>query len=123
MKETQTEQLLKMRLERLQAAGRLSRRDVERFLQLDAQMRGKSASAMDAFHRGREYRALLERVLDALVELGEPQAAKKKKLLLEEIGTMGPAVFLTPWEMTLEQLDQQIGGLEEVLTFYRHSDP
>lgn len=110
--------LLRLRLDRLVASGRLSARDAERFEGLDGQMQGQQAPAMDAFHRGREYRALLERIVDGLVELGEPFADKKKKVLLEEIGTMGPAVFLTPWEMTLASLDQRVGAVDQVLAFY-----
>lgn len=110
--------LLERRLAGLVARGRLSPREAERFRQLDEQMLGADAPAINAFHRGRDYRALLERVIDGLVELGEPLADKKKKLLLEEIGTMGPAVFLTPWEMTLASLDQKVGDLDRVLTFW-----
>ena len=35
-----------------------------------------------------------------------------------ERGSAGPAVFLTPWEMTLTQLDEEVGELESVAAFY-----
>jgi hypothetical protein len=112
------EDLLKKRIDNLVDQGHLTRREAERFLELDEQMRSADRKAMSAFHQGREYRFILERVLDGLVDVGEPHAQIKKNEFLAEIGTMGPGVFLTPWEMTLHYLDQQFGNFADVAKFY-----
>jgi len=112
------EKLLKKRIENLVDQGHLTRREADRFLELDEQMRTMERKAMSAFHQGREYRFILERVLDGLVEVGEPHARLKKNEFLAEIGTMGPGVFLTPWEMTIHYLDNQFGDFKDVLDYY-----
>ena len=112
------EELLKTRIENLVDQGHLTRREADRFLELDEQMRSMDRKAMSAFHQGREYRFILERVLNGLVEVGEPHAKEKQNEFLAEIGTMGPGVFLTPWEMTIHYLDKQIGNIADVAEFY-----
>ena len=62
--------------------------------------------------------SLLEKVLQGLVKIGEPHSNEKLDAFLAEVGTMGPAVFLTPWDMTLFYLDEQIGSIKEVEEFY-----
>jgi len=54
----------------------------------------------------------------SLVALNEPHAMEKRRIFIEKKGTMGPAVFLTPREMTLSYLDRQIGNAEDVARFY-----
>jgi hypothetical protein len=112
------EELLEKRIETLVDHGHLTRREADRFLELDEQMRSMDRKAMRAFHQGREYRFILERVLEGLVAIGEPHAKEKHDEFLAEIGTMGPGVFLTPWEMTIHYLDKQFGDFAEVLEFY-----
>jgi hypothetical protein len=112
------EELLEKRIENLVDQGHLTRREADRFLELDEQMRSLDRKAMHAFHQGREYRFILERVLEGLVAVGEPHAQEKHGEFLAEIGTMGPGVFLTPWEMTIHYLDGQFGDFAEVVGFY-----
>lgn len=112
------EELLTKRIENLVDQGHLTRREADRFLELDEQMRSVERKAMSAFHLGREYRLILERVLDGLVAVGEPHAPEKQNEFLAEIGTMGPGVFLTPWEMTIHYLDKQFGDFTDVVKFY-----
>jgi hypothetical protein len=57
-------------------------------------------------------------VLEAAVKIGEPHAEDKRQAFIEEKGTMGPAVFLTPWDITLAYLDQTIGSFDDVAKFY-----
>jgi hypothetical protein len=115
-------ELMHLRLEKLVSSDLLSSREAQRFQELDEQMKTLASNSMEAFYNGREYARLLEKVIDGLVHIGEPLADKKKKLLSEEIGTMSPAVFLTPWEMTLDSLDETIPGMERVLAFYSPED-
>jgi hypothetical protein len=112
------EKLLNKRIENLLDQGHLTRREADRFLELDEQMRSTDRKAMRAFHQGREYRFILERVLNGLVDIDEPHAQEKQNEFLAEIGTMGSGVFLTPWEMTLHYLDEQFGNFADVLKFY-----
>ncbi len=77
------------------------------------------AELLERFHNSNDdYLPLLERVLKGLVRLGEPGAREKLNLFLEERGATGPAVFLTPWELTLTQLDEEMDDLEEIAAFY-----
>ncbi len=65
-----------------------------------------------------EYMRLLYKVLKAAVKAGEPHSRKKLQDFIEEKGTQGPAVYNTPWDMTLADLDKHIGDIEEVASFY-----
>jgi hypothetical protein len=38
---------------------------------------------------------------------------------MAEKGTMAPAVFLTPWDLTLAFLDRHTGDFADVAAFYR----
>ena len=65
------------------------------------------------------YKRHLTKILEALKNLGEPHAAEKLKVVIEELATMGPAAFLTPWELTLSYLDREYGDFNDVVDFYR----
>jgi hypothetical protein len=111
------EELLRLRFERLMCASRLSPQDVARFRELDREMTDEhliARASMTAFHNGREYRSLLKKIVEGLVYVREPHADEKHSVLLQEMATMDPAVFLTPWEMTLEYLDRQVGSIADV---------
>ncbi len=113
--------LIDRRFERLLERGLLTRREAKRFRELDEAMsdeRRATRAAMGAFHDGREYQVLLLKIVDGLATLGEPHAAAKRTVIKEELATMGPGVFLTPWEMTLEYLDRHIGDAGEVEGWY-----
>ena len=58
-------ELLKQRIENLVDQGHLTRREADRFLELDEQMRSMERKAMPAFHQGREYRFILDGLLPA----------------------------------------------------------
>ncbi len=111
-----------MRLDTLVRRSLIARRDADRFVTLDAAMRAeveeRDRSGISAFHDGREYRVLLQKVVEGLDRIGEPHAPAKRTALMEEMGTMGPAVFLTPWEMTLDYLDERIGSTDDVERFH-----
>jgi hypothetical protein len=101
----------------------LTRSQAERFQELESLMHSPHGESegelLNRFHRSNDdYLPLLEQVLRGLVRLGEPWAQEKMNHFLEERGFQGPAVFLTPWEMTLTQLDEEVGRLDEVAVFY-----
>ena len=117
------EDLLQSRLEALIRRYHLSRSQAERFANLETVMNTPSGESdkemLKRFHQSNdEYLPLLERVLRGLTRLGEPGAAAKLDLFLEEFGAVGPAVFLSPWELTLRCLDENQGGVEEIESFY-----
>ena len=64
------------------------------------------------------YKRHLKKILEALVTVGEPHSSEKLEAVVEELATMGPAVFLTPWEITLKYLDTYYGNFEDVIDFY-----
>jgi hypothetical protein len=97
--------------------------EADRFTKLEGLMQSPTDGTDDAlmvrFHDSNDaYLPLLERVLRGLVRIGEPLAREKLDLFLEERGSQGPAVFLTPWEMTLTYLDDELGKLESISAFY-----
>jgi hypothetical protein len=113
--------LVRRRFERLLQRGLITRRDAERFRELDEAMSDEhrvGRAAMGAFHDGREYQVLLLKIVEGLVTLGEPHAKEKRTVFKEESATMGPGVFLTPWEMTLAYLDDHVGTLDDVVRWY-----
>lgn len=108
-------ELLDIRLETLTKHGLLSVGMANKFLQLDTKMTEHiDMPAMDAFHCGVEYQRLLKKVLELLIVIGEPGATEKLAWVHEEIATMGPAVFLTPWELTLADLDKRYASIIDV---------
>ena len=114
--------LCRKRIERLVERRLLSRRDADRFRELDAKMtdeaREKREARISGFHDGVEYRPLLVKVVAGLVAAGEPHAREKNSVLVDEVATMGAGVFLTPWEMTLEYLDRHVGDFADVERAY-----
>ena len=65
------------------------------------------------------YKRYLEKLLKALKTIGEPHADEKLQAVIEELATMGPAVFLTPWELTLKYLDAEYGNFNDIKEFYK----
>lgn len=109
------------RLERIAANKLMRQKDIETFRTLEAKMNSTELGSdlIKAFHTSSDsYPRLLELVLRALVSLNEPYAKEKYSLFLEEKGTMLPALFLTPWELTLDYLDKKVGKIEELKRFY-----
>lgn len=108
-------ELLDIRLDTLTKNGLLSVGMANKFLQFDTKMmEHKDMSAMDAFHCGADYQRLLKEVLELLIVIGEPGATEKLVWVHDEIATMGPAVFLTPWELTLADLDKRYESIVDV---------
>jgi hypothetical protein len=99
------------RLKKLVGSGFLSQKDADRFEWLDKVMTGQATAKenewLSSFYRNEEYRKLLKKVLQAMVDADEPKAKEKLLAYHQEFGTMGPAVFLTPWELTLADLDSK----------------
>jgi hypothetical protein len=116
------EELTRRRLARLVERGLLAEADIVRFRKLDERMsdpsRAEHGARISGFHDGKEYQPLLTRIVDGLAAIGEPHAKEKAAVLREEAATMGPGVFLTPWEMTLEYLDRTVGDVRDVERFY-----
>ena len=115
--------LLGKRLDNLVAKRLLRQKDATRFAELEVLMATEagetSREMLLRFHESNDtYLPLLQKVLKGLVRVGEPQADEKLSVFLEELGTVGPAVFLAPWEMTLTWLDEYVGSLDEVRRFY-----
>ncbi|MDI6736966.1 MAG: hypothetical protein QME12_00430 [Nanoarchaeota archaeon] len=112
--------IIEKRLGALVKNGRLTEAQRNEFTQLEAYMEsGERPGGPASFRKTNDaYIPLLEKVLRAMIAIKEPLAEAKYRIFIEEKGTMGPAVFLTPWDMTLSYLDRQIGNLEEVIKFY-----
>lgn len=109
------------RLERLARKTRLTPREVAQFEELEDKMNSGDTGAdwLRSFHLSNDdYLRLLEKVLKAAVALGEPHAREKYQTFIEEKGSMSPAVFLTPWDLTLAYLDREVGEFEDVERFY-----
>lgn len=113
-------QINQKRFEKIAEKGCLSSQKLKLFQELEIELEeGANKNWLDAFHKNNgQYPRLLEQVLESLIKLGEPHAQKKYNSFLEEKGTMAPAVFLTPWDMTLEYLDKNIGDIAEIKKFY-----
>ena len=110
------------RLDWLASRTRLTKRQAEEFEGLEDRMNsGRTGEDwLQSYHTSNDdYMRLLQRVLEAAVAAGEPHAREKLRAVIEEKGTMGPAVFLTPWEMTLAYLDREYGSFAEVAAHYR----
>jgi hypothetical protein len=101
---------------------KVSKEDVSKFLFIEETMNASSFKDgwLDSFHLTSDYMKILEKILKALMVIGEPGAEDKYLIFLEEVGTMAPAVFLTPWEVTLFHLDSTVGNFDEVVEFYNY---
>jgi hypothetical protein len=119
-----SEQYLSVREVRLATLVRraaLRLRDIEDFVGLEDRMNQGALGAdwLRSFHLSNDaYMKLLHKVLKAAVKVGEPHAQAKLQHYVEELGTQGPAVFLTPWDLTLAYLDEHVGAFSEVAEFY-----
>lgn len=101
----------------------LNPQEIEQFIALEAKMNGGGLMAdnfITSYQKSDDiYKRLLLKLIQALEALGEPHAAEKRQAVLEELGTMGPALFLTPWEISLHYLDRTYGDFDRVVDFYR----
>ena len=103
-----------MRLESISQKADISPQDIENFVFLEDKMNcGDLADDwLRSFHLSNDdYMRLLQKVLKAAVKVGEPYAREKLQEFIEEKGSQGPAVFLTPWDMTLAYLDENVGDI------------
>lgn len=110
-----------MRLAALAERAYLRKRDIEEFVELEDRMNSGDLGEdwLRSFHLSNDnYMRLLQKVLKAAVKVGEPWAKEKLQVFVEEKGCQGPAVYLTPWDMTLAYLDQTEGRFEDVAAFY-----
>lgn len=115
------EDINKKRFRILVEAGCLTESESKKFLELETILNNpkKDKDWLSSFHCSNDsYRPLLEKVLKGLTFIEEPHSKEKYKEYMEELGTMSPAVFLTPWTMTLNYLDTNVGNIEEIKKFY-----
>jgi hypothetical protein len=90
----------------------LTKKELEEFLLMEEKMvaGAKEKDWLRSFHLSNDdYLRLLKKVLKGLVKIKEPKADLKLQSFIEEYGSMLPAVFMTPWEMTLTDLDKAFG--------------
>lgn len=109
------------RLDRIARRTRMTSRQVAEFEALEDRMNSGDTGEdwLRAYHLSNDdYLRLLEKVLKAAVALGEPHSRDKLRAFVEEKGAMMPAVFLTPWDLTLAYLDQEYGEFDDVAAFY-----
>ncbi len=123
-----SESYLAMRQQRIKTLlqrTRLSARDAREFVELEDRMNSGDTGEdwLRSYHLSNDdYMRLFQKVLEAAVQLGEPHAKVKLQAFIEEKGTMGPAVFLTPWDVTLAYLDREYGAFSDVADFYGVAD-
>lgn len=115
--------LLQLRLTALVNKRMITQQQARQFDELESLMESATGDSNEEllarFHDSNDsYLPLLEKVLKSLVRLGEPLAQKKLDLFLEERGSLGAAVFLAPWEMTLAYLDEDVGRVGEIEAHY-----
>jgi len=109
------------RLERYAKRTRMTSRQVAEFEDLEDRMNSgnKGQDWLRSYHVSNDdYPRLLEKVLKAAVAVGEPHAREKLQVFIEEMGIMGPALFMTPWDVTLAFLDKEYGEFDDVARFY-----
>lgn len=120
-------ELLRRRIQQLIIQDFLSEEEGRIFQTLEQRMvdgpnGGEALDLLEQFHLSDDlYVRLLEKVLEGLIEIGEPGAKEKYADFLEEKGTMLPAVYLTPWEVTLRDLDSdnKVESPDALEIFYR----
>ena len=109
-------------LDLLKKKGLVSEKTVAEFKELEEEMNKGGligANFLSSYQRSDDiYKRLLIKIIEALADLGEPHAKAKLQIVIEELATMGPAGFLTPWELTLEFLDENHGDFGDVENFY-----
>ena len=91
--------------------GFLTQKELEEFLLLEEELNNGCSGRhwLESFHLSNDtYVRLLYKVLCGLVKIKEPGAKEKLQMFIEEKGSQGPAVFLTPWELTLKFLDEEV---------------
>jgi hypothetical protein len=105
--------------------GLVSKRLIAEFKDLESQMVQGGMMGDDflvSYQKSDDiYKRQLTKVLEALRDIGEPHAGEKLRVVTEELATMGPAGFLTPWEITLSYLDREYGDFADVGNFYQRS--
>jgi hypothetical protein len=111
----------KIRFRILVEHGGLAEPDVNAFVELEDRMNSGDLGAdwLEAFHLSNDvYTALLEKVLKAAVRTGEPWAKPKLDAFVAELGIAGPMAYLSPWDLTLAELDRYHGMFGDVAAFY-----
>lgn len=114
-------QILVARLEKFAEKSLLTRKNIEEFQLLEEKMNSEHVAEdwLRSFHLSNDnYMKLLQKVLESAIKVGEPHSKEKYQEFLEEKGSVSPAVFLTPWEVTLSYLDANIGNFSDVASFY-----
>jgi hypothetical protein len=114
-------ELRRARLATFARRTRLTARQIAEFEDLEDRMNDGETGAdwlRSYYLSNDDYLRLLEKVLKAAVAVGEPHAREKHRAFIEEKGTMAPAVFLTPWDLTLAYLDREYGEMSDVARFY-----
>jgi len=95
------------RFKKLVDAGHISSLELEQFLLLEDLISSNHGEGwLKSFHHGEDYFRLLKKVLKGLLAIGEPKADLKLQAVIEEYGTMSPGLYMTPWELTLKDLDE-----------------
>lgn len=114
-------EIRRIRLRALVERGGLAEADAEAFEALEERMGSGDLGAdwLQAFHLSNDvYVELLQKVLKAAVEVREPWAAQKLGAFVAELGIASPMAYLSPWDLTLAELDAHCGQFEEVAAFY-----
>jgi hypothetical protein len=114
-------EIRKIRLQVLTEHGGLAADDAEAFEALEGRMCSGDLGAdwMRAFQLSNDvYVRLLNKVLKAAVEVHEPWAAQKLAAFVAELGIASPMAYLSPWDLTLAELDGHYGQFEQVAAFY-----
>lgn len=118
------EDICNKRLDCLLKAGHISQEQHDTFMHLepliDSGIKAENVGWRQAFYLlNGQYMRLLGKVLEGLVAIKEPYSEEKYRAYKMELGTMGPGVFATPWEMSLAFLDRTIGETSGIIDFYR----
>ncbi|MDJ0765956.1 MAG: hypothetical protein QNJ97_23430 [Myxococcota bacterium] len=115
-------ELMALRLKLLVGKGLISQQMADAFPRLEAAMNQGGLlgeNFLASYQKSDDlYKRYLEKITRALKAIGEPHAEEKHRIVVEELATMGPAVFLTPWEITLSYLDRTYGDMDDVMRFY-----
>lgn len=114
-------EISRIRLQVLQERGGLAAADAQAFEALEARMGSGDLGAdwLQAFHLSNDvYVELLQKVLKAAVRVREPWAEEKLRAFVAELGIASPMAYLSPWDLTLAELDAHYGQFEQVAAFY-----